>query len=63
MNELEFYYDALRLRQQHGSRARLQASLKASRALSLGKLNERDYWDKLRSIISYLEKMDEQSAA
>lgn len=63
MNELEFYYDALRLLQQYGPRARLQASLQASRALSLGKLDKFEHWDRLRSVVSYLEQLDEQSAA
>jgi hypothetical protein len=63
MHELELYCEAMKLRKQHGSRARLQASLQSSRALALGNLNEQDHWDKVRSVVGYLEQIEQQSAA
>lgn len=63
MHELELYYEAMRLRKLYGPRARLQASLQSSRALSLGDLEKRDRWDHVRSVVAYLEQVEERSAA
>lgn len=63
MHELELYYEAMRLRKLYGPRARLQASLQSSRALALGDLEKRDRWDHVRSVVAYLEQVEERSAA
>ena len=63
MSELELYYEAMKLRKQYASRARVHASLQASRSLARGDLKGRDHWDKVRSVVGYLEQIDEQHAA
>jgi|HubBroStandDraft_3_1064219.scaffolds.fasta_scaffold450776_1 hypothetical protein len=63
MSELELYYAAMKLRKQYASRARVHASLQASRSLARGDLVGRDHWDMVRSVVGYLEKIDEQYAA
>ena len=63
MHELDLYYEAMKLRKQHGGRAGLQASLQSSRALALGNLKMRDHWDRIRNVVGYLDQIEQQSAA